>query len=40
MEIVKTGVKDAFGFPVLKKVGKPEPVVLPEEDPNVIRASY
>ena len=40
MEIVKTGVKDAFGFPVLKKVGKPEPVILPEEDPELIRAAY
>ena len=30
MEIIKTGVKDDIGFPVLKKVGEPEPVTLPE----------
>ena len=33
MEIIKTGVKDDFGYPVLKKVGEPEPVVIPDEDP-------
>ena len=30
MEIVKTGVTDSFGFPVLKKTGDPEPAALPE----------
>ncbi|MBR6952099.1 MAG: SUMF1/EgtB/PvdO family nonheme iron enzyme [Oscillospiraceae bacterium] len=40
MEIVKTGVKDDIGFPVLKKVGEPEPVILPEEDPVEARARY
>ena len=38
MEIIKTGVKDEFGYPVLTKVGEPEPVVLPEEDPKEARA--
>ena len=33
MEIIKTGQRDDLGFPVLKKVGEPEPVVLPAEDP-------
>ena len=40
MEIIKTGVKDDLGFPVLKKAGEPEPVVLPEEDPEEVRAGY
>ena len=40
MEIIKTGVKDDFGYPVLKKVGEPEPVVLPEEDPKEVMARY
>ncbi len=40
MEIIKTGVKDEFGYPVLKKVGEPEPVVLPEEAPEAVRARY
>ena len=40
MEIIKTGVQDEFGYPVLKKVGEPEPVVLPEEAPEVLRARY
>ena len=40
MEIIKTGVKDDFGYPVLKKVGEPEPVVLPEEDPAEVRKRY
>jgi len=40
MEIVKTGVKDDFGYPVLKKVGEPEPIVLPEEDPAEVRQRY
>ena len=39
-EIIKTGVKDDIGFPVLKKVGEPEPVTLPEEDPAAVRARY
>ena len=40
MEIIKTGVKDDFGYPVLKKVGEPEPVVLPDEDPAEVRKQY
>ncbi|MBR6206652.1 MAG: SUMF1/EgtB/PvdO family nonheme iron enzyme [Oscillospiraceae bacterium] len=40
MEIIKTGVKDDLGFPVLKKVGEPEPVLLPQEDPKTVRAGY
>ena len=40
MEIVKTGVKDEFGFPVLKKVGEPEQVILPEENPEKVKAGY
>ncbi len=40
MEIIKTGVKDDFGYPVLKKVGEPEPVVLPDEDPAEVRKRY
>ena len=40
MEIIKTGVKDDFGYPVLKKVGEPEPVILPDEDPAEVRERY
>ena len=40
MEIIKTGQRDDLGFPVLKKVGEPEPVVLPTEDPATVRARY
>ena len=40
MEIIKTGVKDDIGFPVLKKVGEPEPVILPDEDPAAVRERY
>ena len=40
MEIIKTGVKDDIGFPVLKKVGEPEPVTLPDEDPAAVRDRY
>ena len=40
MEIVKTGVKDDIGFPVLKKIGEPDPVILPEGDPKEIRAGF
>ena len=40
VEIIKTGVKDDIGFPVLKKVGEPEPVILPDEDPAKVRERY
>ena len=40
VEIIKTGVKDDIGFPVLKKVGEPEPVTLPDEDPAKVRERY
>ncbi len=40
MEIVKTGVKDDLGFPVLKKVGEPEPVLLPKEDPKEVQEGF
>ena len=40
MKIVKTGVRDDSGFPVLKKEGEPEPVVLPDGDPAAVRAGY
>ena len=40
MEIVKTGVTDSFGFPVLKKTGAPEPAGLPAGDPEQVRAAY
>jgi len=40
MEIIKTGVTDDFGYPVLKKVGEPEPVHLPEETPEKARGRY
>ena len=40
MEIIKTGQRDDLGFPVLKKVGEPEPVALPKEDPAAVKAKY
>lgn len=40
MVIIKTGVKDDFGYPVLKKVGEPDPVILPDEDPAAVRERY
>lgn len=38
--VERTGVVDAFGFPVLRKVGEPEPIVLPDESPDQIQAKY
>ncbi len=38
--IERTGVSDDIGFPVLRKVGEPEPVTLPEEAPEVTRERY
>jgi len=38
--IERTGVVDDFGFPVLRKVGEPDPVVLPEEKPETMREKY
>lgn len=40
MRIERTGVVDDFGFPVLRKVGEPEAIVLPEEDPAAVRERY